>query len=236
MDLAGEGVTVRASVRDAWVGFSVQFEGFVPHFYLDVKSLVTIGIGNLVDPLPLALDLPMRHLDGRAATKEEIAREWARVKSDPSLARLGHRAARQLCKLQLMPQGIYDLVQSKLAHNDRILSTRFPRFVDWPADAQLATHSMAWACGPHFVFPRLAEALAVEDFATAAAECRIQEEGNPGIVPRNKANRLLYSNAAHVVANALRREILYWPTDLSQALGPDIEPHETAPREPDDVA
>lgn len=34
------------SVRDYFSRFSVEFEGVVQHTYLDVKNLVTIGIGN----------------------------------------------------------------------------------------------------------------------------------------------------------------------------------------------
>jgi hypothetical protein len=45
-------------------------------------------------------------------------------------------------------------------------------------------------------WPRLTAALRAQDWATAAAECEIRSEGNPGVVPRNERNRQLYLDAA----------------------------------------
>ena len=39
----------------------------------------------------------------------------------------------------------------------------------------------------------------------------MRTDGNPGIVPRNTANRILYRNAALV----RDPEVLYWPRDLA---------------------
>jgi len=47
--------------------------------------------------------------------------------------------------LRLTPEGIHQLVARKLALNHEILESRFPDINEWPADAQLATHSMSWA-------------------------------------------------------------------------------------------
>ena len=77
--------------------------------------------------------------------------------------------------------------------------------------------SMAWACGPGFVFPQLAAALRAQDFRLACTHCTISEAGNPGIVPRNVLNRRLYLNAARVVEWKLDPEELHWPTDLEDA-------------------
>ena len=40
---------MHASVRDYFIEFNEPIENRVPYMYLDIKGLVTIGIGNLFD-------------------------------------------------------------------------------------------------------------------------------------------------------------------------------------------
>jgi hypothetical protein len=89
----------------------------------------------------------------------------------------------------------------------------FKNFAQWPADAQLALLSMAWAMGPGGPpqFKNMAAACEKLDFDTAAAQCRMDETGNPGVVPRNKADKLLFENAAAVVAAAMDYSVVYYP-------------------------
>ena len=207
---------MRESVRAAFVPFTAAFEGVVPWMYLDVKGLVTVGIGNLCDPIQYATPLPfVDRVTGAPADRDAIMREWMRVKSDASLARLGHRAAERITNLRLTPEGIELVAGRKLEQNDAHLRGRFPDFEDWPACAQLATHSMAWACGPAFRFDRLQLALRMADFATASLECHMNEAGNPGLVPRNVANKILYRNAERVRDFKLDPDTLDWTHDLS---------------------
>ncbi len=205
---------MKDSVRAAFVTFSAPLEGVVPWLYLDVRGLVTIAIGVLVDPLPYALTLPLRRPDGSLADRGEIEAEWRWVKQHPDLARLGHRAAERATTLRLDAAGVDEVVGTKLATIAAELLQRFDGFADWPADAQLATLSMAWACGPAFRFPRLEQALRDRDFDAAARECTISEAGNPGVKPRNTANRLLYRNAAIVQGAHLDPDALYWPATV----------------------
>jgi hypothetical protein len=182
--------------------------------YLDVRGLVTTAIGNLIDPIQFAIPLPWQHLDGTPAARDEIAAEWLRVKQDPVAAKRGHLYTEGITNLRLDDAGIDLVVSRKLQQNDDYLRSRFPEWEDWPADAQLATLSMAWACGPAFRFPRLDGFLREHDFAMAAGECHINEQGNPGVVPRNRANVALYRNAAKVVAYHLDPAALIWPSVL----------------------
>lgn len=218
---------MRISVAAAFTSFTSRFEGVVSFMYLDVLGLVTTGIGNLIDPSGLALDLPWRAADGRLATRREIAAEWMNVKSRQDMKMQGGMAYRSVTKLRLDGTGIDMLVARKLAQNEAELRRRFPDFDSWPADAQLATHSMAWACGPAFRFPKLGEALLQRDFRQAAEECHMNEDGadrikgtaddNRGLAPRNVANKILYKNAACVVGMHLDPEELFYPTDLEAA-------------------
>ena len=230
---------MKDAVRDAFVPFTAKFEGIVPWLYQDVKGLVSIGIGNLVDPIALAMDLPfVRVSDGRPATREQIADEWQRVKTQPpdaqgrTAAQLGHLYTKQVTTLRLMDDGIRKLVAGKLAQNEACLLTGFPDFKDWPADAQLATLSMAWAVGPAFwepragrnYWPRLTAALRDQDFRMAAIECFMHEEATiSGLRPRNTANRILYTNAA-IVKAMFDPDHLYYPTDLEAGPQTDRPP------------
>lgn len=223
---------MRQVVRDAFVAFTAPLEGVVPWLYCDVKGLVSIGIGNLVDPIQHAMTLPLVRPDGSRATGAEIAEEWHRVKNYPGAAHLGHRITEHVTKLRLTREGIDQVVGSKLQHMDRYLASRFLctthddcranpdlgracsyGYEQWSADAQLATLSMAWACGPAFRFPKLEAALRAQDFLTASVECFMPEEKTiSGLRPRNKANRILYTNAAY----STNPDILYFPKALSK--------------------
>ena len=186
--------------------FSQTFEGRVSHMYLDIKGLVTVGVGNLIDPVELALALPFRvkNLPDTPANRARIAAEWQAIKSDRSLAEKGAQACAPLTALELSDEAIDALIAQRAAEDEQSLKRQpqFASFDTWPADAQLALLSMAWALGPGGVagFPKLSAACHALDFHSAAAECEISEDGNAGVVPRNAANRALFLNAAHVCA------------------------------------
>jgi hypothetical protein len=226
---------MKASVREKFVWFTARYEGVVPWMYLDVKGLVTTAIGNLIDPIQYALPLPFVHPDGRAASKDEIAAEWARVKNHPTAAKDGHRILKAVTSLRLTEEGIAKVVGAKLDLNWTFLKGRFPEIDSWPADAQLATLSMAWACGPAFRFRLLEAALRAQNFAMAAIECKMDTRGNPGLVPRNVANKILYRNA-HVVGqfDVYNPETLYYPRDLNDERETEPEFHYGPPEDDDE--
>jgi hypothetical protein len=215
-----------------WRSFNEPLEGLVPFMYQDVKGLITIGMGNLIDPISTALGLPFRkrRLPGVAnpgglATRQEIEAEWNLIKRKPELARLGHRACNPLCKLELDGPAIDNLIRTKLQAHDLYMKRHVPSFRDcetWPADAQMGLLSMAWAMGPAFAspphWPSFRAACQIPDFDAAAENCRMTEAGNPGVVPRNRANKTLFSNAAAVLAGEAdgfyQRSVLYYPTML----------------------
>ena len=209
------------SVQSAFRGFNATFEGVIPFMYLDIKGLVTVGIGNLIDPVELAQALPFRFKGNPAspATKDQIAAEWRMLKSNPDLACEGYEACEPLTQLELDDASINALISGRLIRNQAILKRQpwFESFETWPADAQLGLLSMAWAMGPGGPgeFPHFRAACQDLDFVTAAAQCEMDEEGNPGLIPRNRANITLFSNAAVVLkGNAEARSALYYPKVL----------------------
>jgi hypothetical protein len=220
---------MRAVVKDTFLAFTVPLEGVVPYLYPDLKNLVSIGIGNLVDASPApnpwerALGLPFVHADGTRATAREIQIEWEMMKELPpdprgrTAAELGHLYAERFATLRLTEEGIQKLVMTTLDRDEAFLRRVFAEYDTWPADAQLGVLSMAWAVGAAFQpsWPKLTAALRMKDFRTAAIECFLPEETTiSGLRPRNRADKILFSNAALVLERGLDPGVLYWPQDI----------------------
>lgn len=211
---------MQASVRAAWHAFSEPLEGRVHSLYVDVKGLVTTGVGNLVEPVALALQLPWKHPDGKLATAAEVAEQWHRVKNDRErLKDLHYRFAAELTTIRLTDEDVDALVERKLAENEAFITREWlPAFPQIPADAQLAILSMAWAVGSAFnrKFPIFTAQAKAQRWWDCATLCKIREDGNPGVVPRNKANRLCFENAAAARAQGTDPSVLHWPNPHPQ--------------------
>ncbi len=208
---------MRDVVRAAFVDLTIGFEGgYIGWMFCDIEGKVSTGFGLLLEPVAIAIGLPWRRADGSLASREEI------VQAFPNAARLGHRSVEHVAKLRLDNVGLYQAFQGKLGQHDVYLRHRFPDFESWPSDAQLGAHSMAWACGAGawdagnpVGFPRMAAALERGDFLGASEQSHMNEWDNgvhnPGLVPRNKANRVLFRNASSATDPA----VLYYPRDLA---------------------
>ena len=200
---------MQPAVRSAWRAFNQPFEGLASWMYLDIRGLVTTGMGNLIDPLSAALALTWRHEDGTPATQDVVTTEWTSIKGNAALARQGAQAAREIATLHLADEDIDALIQQRLDADEAIVKndSAFARFDDWPADAQLGLMSMAWAMGASFgpTFPHFSQACAARDFATAAAECEMDASANPAFARRNAANRQAFLLAASATDPAVLR-------------------------------
>lgn len=217
------------AVRASFLTFTQPLEGRVPYMYLDILGLVTTGVGNLIDPSSEAVKLPWTiGPNGEPASREAIRADWDALKNRQDLRRLHHKYAAPITRCRLSEAAIDALVLGKLAANVAHMTTKhFPGFAGWPADAQIGACSMAWACGPGFpaTFKNFARAANAGDWLAAAAACAIRdglntpqlEDDNLGIVPRNKANRLCFTNAAAVVAAGAPLDVLHWPAAFDAA-------------------
>jgi GH24 family phage-related lysozyme (muramidase) len=227
------------AVKAAWHRFSEPLEGRVHWMYLDILGLVTTGVGNLIDPSSEAVKLPWT-INGHPASPEAIRADWDALKARQDLKRLHYKYAAPVTKCRLSDEAIDGLVLAKLEINAAFMQKNyFPDFATWPADAQLAASSMAWACGPGFpaTFKNFARFANVQDWAGCKASCAIKTEGNPGVVPRNKANVLCFENAAEVASNGWPVEELHWPgraegTVLFDPAEADTEPAVPHPSQP----
>jgi hypothetical protein len=222
------------SVHDAFRDFTARIEGILAFLYLDVKCLVTVAIGNLVDPIGAALSLPFVRPDGTPASRVEIAAAWHAVKARTDLARMGGAAFASVTTIRLTPDGINAMVWQRMASNESFLVKRFPAFDTWPADAQLALHSIAWAAGPGWAAPHFDAAARALDFATCAGpagdanadpskrgEAWLENNGkpgpnpaNPGLHRRNLCNKDLLQAAADTIRLG-RDPALLWSETVS---------------------
>jgi hypothetical protein len=203
------------SVRAAWRPWNTSFEGIVYWMYLDTHDppLVTTGMGNLIDPIALALPLAWQKPDGTDASQDEISAEWQAVKQNIALSSAGAGAAGRATQLRLDDAAIDTLIGERLDQNIATLKRHaaFSAFETWPADAQLGLLSMAWAMGAGFGqnFPRFSASVAALDFTTAATQCTMQ--GSPAPVRRNNATQLAFQLAAQAVASGRDLSVLSSP-------------------------
>lgn len=224
--------TAAAAVRAVFVPWSRPLEARVGFMYLDMHKkrdpvtgeevldpLVTTGVGNLIDPIAYALRLPWRrNADDRAATEAEIRAEWARVKARVDLAPKGLESRRAITTLHLTDAAIDELCLAHLDNDARVLRARFPGMDEWPADALLGIHAMAWGMGAWFFrkYPRFCRAVEALDFDAASRDCT-----SPSFnADRNAAIVRLFQNADQVIAAGLDRATLLWVGDAKTAQAP----------------
>lgn len=205
-------------VRDSFAAFLEPMEAKVAWMYQDHLGLVTVGIGNLIDSEDAAwatrdAGAPFVHKRDESveASEAEVRDEWRRVKGDPSLKGKWHQAG-HATTLKLTEDGIQALLQRTLADFESALLrvTEFSDLDEWPADAQLALFSMAWAMGPAFAnggkWPNFRGACASHDWAAATTHCNM---ANSWTARRNAVNRGLFRNAAWVASASADSSRLY---------------------------
>ncbi len=167
---------------------------------MDVKGLVTIGYGNLVEPFSAVLPLAFTHPDGSPATQSEVGAAWLTVKSQQSAAKLGGGHFARFTTIRATADSINKLCQAKLAEMESELKKFYPDFESSPAKVQLGILSMAWAMGPAFpaTWPKFSAAVHAGNWSDAAANCRMSETGqNASFHARNLANLTLFTAASH---------------------------------------
>jgi GH24 family phage-related lysozyme (muramidase) len=186
---------MHALVRQAFGRFNEPLEGRIEHMYLDIKGLVTVGIGCLLTPGEAKL-LPFEDRgSGVPADAIDIEAEYADLSKRKHLAKAGHRAAYAATRLRLPYDEIDALLHRRLALHEAQI--RWRRWEEFPPEAQLAVLSISWAVGPTGLrrFVRFREACEKFDFHAAAEECEISTKDNAGIIERNERNKVLLMQA-----------------------------------------
>ncbi len=234
---------MKESVRSAWISFNEPLEWRVRFMYLDVKGLVSTGIGNLIDAtarplspptaeerdrsLAMARQLAWQNPDGSPATADQVGAAWDAVKARIDRAPKGGGSFKNVTQLRISDAEIDRFVFAKLDEMEATLKGRpeFEQFDSFPADAQLGLLSMSWGMGPAFKFPKFQAFVKAGDWNAAATECRFQPEIGT-IVNRNDHDQELFRNAARVVAEGKDPEVLLFagPPALSRSPAPTTDP------------
>jgi len=223
---------IRQSVKDGFLAYTAPLEGHaVPHMYVDIIGLVTVAYGNLIDgsqgksatPWAPALALPWRWPDGGLATTDQIKFDWQNLKhNEAALRRRSLAVQATFTKVRLTEDACKDLVFDTLSTMATHLQrAHFPDFVTYPADAQLGILSLAWAAGSDWPrkFPRCKASILARNWLGAVTEGQLStiaadgKTPNPGVIPRNRAQRLCFANAYGVEFAGLDPAPLHWPND-----------------------
>lgn len=201
-----------------WAHWNSKYEARANFMYVDVKGYVTTGVGNLLNSPDAAIQLDWRHSNGDRATADQVRNEWIAMRDNVPARHMFYTYQKHFTRLHLPEEEIDRLVIGKLLEHHKHLVAQMPEFEAWPLDAQWATHSMAWACGSAFMVPgppgrfvTLGKLLKAKDFAGAVSQCHMNEAGNPGLKPRNIANKLMFDNAAYVQDIGMDYGRRYWP-------------------------
>jgi len=230
---------MRKIIRDTFFDFTAQREGFTPFMYCDTLNLVTTGVGNLIDAGPSngfdisdramapAMNLPWKFkapgwtsknpIAADNASREDIREAWIRTKlqeqNNPGFNKKGGFAYAGLTPLTLDMEGLKTLFSRTLASFDATLSKRYAGYESYPADAQLAMLSMAWAMGPAFNFPQFKTAVEKRDFDSAAPLSFFKGGGGTQEKPagRNAENQIMLHNAAMVERTGADPDQLFFP-------------------------
>lgn len=183
-------------VRAGWLAFNAPFEGRIDTLYQDTKGLVTTSVGILCDSVQACQAMTWTRRDGSTASPVEVAAEFHRVKAlPPALVWTRYQSP---VGLHLGPDELERVVLERLDADAVELARTFPAFASYPPPAQQALLSMAWAMGAGFprTWPHLAASVRAEDWAACAANCEINAVGNPGVIPRSRAQQQLFLAAA----------------------------------------
>jgi hypothetical protein len=157
-----------------------------------------------------------------------VTAEWQLVKSHQELIPKGAPAFDAITHLELSDSGIATLVAGHAAAIENYITTNatakqyYGNFANWPADAQLGFLGVAWGGIPlpQFGWRAFPDACKVEDWATAAKECRISSPIHAG---RNDAHKRMFENSAQAKANGDKIELLNWPAILAATVKIDVE-------------
>lgn len=216
------------SVYPAFHLLSPRLEGHVDCMYADIKGLITCAVGCLIDPIQMATDIHWTLEDGSPADTAQVRADWHLLKDNAGhYAKLHWKYARAATKVRLTEQAINDIVDKRLSANEAVIRKTFPEFDTFPADAQLAIFSISWAIGAafHIKFTNLANAIRAQDWTVAVGTCKIRDDNNPGVTPRNKINYLCFANAQISKDRGLDPAVLFWPASAMGETSTTVPPN-----------
>ena len=150
-----------------------EFEGSIPHMYLDACGNVTIGVGNLLESANHAQRLAfVSRAEPESATAAEIQADFDNVTQQAPGKPAGYY--RQFTRLDLPDAAIATLLNNRIAEFTAKLIAAFPDFESYPEEACAAILDMAFNLGvPGLTakFPAFCRAVKARDWTIAARQC-----------------------------------------------------------------
>ena len=154
------------------VAYFRQHEGVVGHMYLDVVGLVTIGVGFMLkNPAAAAALKLVRRDTGALATVAEKSQDWESVHAQEK-AKVA-ASYKKFTQLDLPNSEIDRELASHLQDFTRNLTSRFPKFAEFPDKAQIGLLDMIYSLGPQGLFtgfPRFCSSVDAQDWKMCAEE------------------------------------------------------------------
>ena len=204
--------------------FLSRFEGVRRGMYLDAVGLVTTGIGFMFPTPAEARRLRWAHPARRAATGEEVEREWHRVKDSRS-------PVDGESPLLLTSAEVDRVFANQVRSRESILRHVFPAWDTYPADAQLGMLAHSWLASSRAGIEgwqggRYVQAIRETQWDTAGKESlwgALRNPTQPRQVQRREAMLKMFHNAA-IVQDAVSRgtqmpvSLLFYPNDALPAV------------------
>ncbi|HED33785.1 MAG TPA: hypothetical protein ENJ08_06155 [Gammaproteobacteria bacterium] len=171
-----------------------EYEGNIPHMYLDSKGYVTVGIGHLLSNVANAQKLPFKNASKKAASKEEIKTDYDTVKKQPA-NRLAS-SYKKHTKLSLPSTEIDKLTDKHIDSFEKELKKVYTGFGSFPAEVRLALFDLIFNLGMTDLknkWPNFNAAIKAKDWQKAADD---SNRKSPISAARNKYVKDLLEKAA----------------------------------------
>ncbi|WP_240457539.1 hypothetical protein [Vibrio neptunius] len=155
-----------------------QYEGKVPHMYLDTRGNVTVGVGYLIANTHQAKELQLIHSSsGKIATKSEIIKEFTQIRRLPYGRKYGAGFYQKHTGLILSDQAMISMMEQHIENFENELWAIYGKtnFEQLPDNVKLALFDMIFNLGmPKLqnTFVKFNQHIQSGNFRKAAQECR----------------------------------------------------------------
>ena len=167
--------------------FYVQFEGAIPHMYLDTKGNVTCGVGFLLTTLAQARALPW-------SPSRAVDTDWAELQHLPA-GKLASFYGKHM-DARLTEDAMRAEFNKRCSEFETQLRRKIPQWLSFPEPVRVALRDMAYNMGAGFFgspsWPRFTAAVLTRNWLEAAKQCNRKDVQNA----RNLATIDLFHQAA----------------------------------------
>lgn len=167
-------ITLKPAISQESLNRFIQFEGMIPHFYLDGLANVTIGIGCMISDTGAASRLNMFSKSTNLSVQDfEIVNDFKAIKV--SLPNKPISYYNDLTYLYLPDNEILNLFYFRISDISQSLKKHIPEFNSFPDKVKEVTLDMAFNLGISGLlikFPKFIDLLRTKNFKMAAEESR----------------------------------------------------------------